>query len=151
VYGTDQTGTVEALPGNSFFTTATIAGANTVKIFWQDEANKRRSRTKASSGAQCDQGAAARTAETGTKFQEEVQQEVQLFPNPAQHALHLRLPAPADPVTVTLTDMMGRQVLKYHQADGQLIDLPVQQYTKGLYQVTVEQAGQRIFRKLLIE
>lgn len=78
-------------------------------------------------------------------------EEVLVFPNPAQDILHLRLPARDGEVTITLTDMLGRQVLEHHQLGTEQVDLPVQNLTKGLYQMSVELAGQRTMRKVLVE
>ena len=53
VVGTDQSGTITAEPGDSFFTTNTVDGANTTKIYWTDEYEVEQSVVKASGGAQC--------------------------------------------------------------------------------------------------
>jgi cytochrome c553 len=73
-----------------------------------------------------------------------------LFPNPVQNVLYLRLPAYQGPVTVSLMDMAGREVLHYRQIGGKEIELPVQQLSHGLYQVSVQMAGQRIMQKLIV-
>ncbi len=54
VFGTDQTGELVAIPGDSFFETTTIEGANTTKIFWTDENEVERSTVKASGGVECE-------------------------------------------------------------------------------------------------
>ncbi len=54
VYGTSQEGTLEALPGDSFFFTRAMGGPNTTKIRWEDENSMTKQKTKASGGAQCD-------------------------------------------------------------------------------------------------
>jgi hypothetical protein len=96
----------------------------------------------------------ARTAEVNkskVSVEEPISQPVQLFPNPAQDILRVRLPSYADEVVITLTDLMGRQVLQHRQAGSQLVDLSVQDLSKGLYQVSVRQAQQQTVHRLLIE
>ena len=78
-------------------------------------------------------------------------QEVKLFPNPAQDVLRVRLPSREGEVVITLTDLMGRQVLQHRQPNAQEVSLPVQELAPGLYHVNVQQAGQRTMRKLLVE
>ncbi len=54
VYGTDQEGLLTAVPGDTFFETETIDGANTTKIFWFNENGEEQSTVKASGGATCE-------------------------------------------------------------------------------------------------
>ena len=53
VYGSIQTDTVVATPGDSFFFTQTEPGANTTTIRWENEEGKTKRRTKASGKAPC--------------------------------------------------------------------------------------------------
>ncbi|HOJ72936.1 MAG TPA: thrombospondin type 3 repeat-containing protein [Phycisphaerae bacterium] len=53
IYGTGQTGTHLATPGDSIFETATVAGPNTAVIRWFDHNNIVRSAVKESGGARC--------------------------------------------------------------------------------------------------
>jgi hypothetical protein len=57
VYGTSQKGTVTAPPGDSFFFTETVGGANTTQITWKNGNNKPQSTVKASDGAKCETAA----------------------------------------------------------------------------------------------
>lgn len=54
VYGTPNSGSHIATPGNSFFTTPNVGGANTTKLFWFDENGTRKDRTKASNNQLCE-------------------------------------------------------------------------------------------------
>ncbi|WP_020528655.1 sugar-binding protein [Flexithrix dorotheae] len=54
VVGTNQTEMLVATPGLSYFTTEAIAGANTTKIYWENENGEEQSKTKASGGAYCE-------------------------------------------------------------------------------------------------
>jgi probable HAF family extracellular repeat protein len=54
LFGTAQTGSLSAPPGDSEFTTETIDGTNTVIIRWFDENSIQRSAARTSSGLQCD-------------------------------------------------------------------------------------------------
>lgn len=78
-------------------------------------------------------------------------EEVLVYPNPAQDQLHVRLPIYEGETIITLTDLMGRQVLRHRQVGSQLINLSVQDLSKGLYQVSVRQAQQHTMHRLLIE
>ena len=94
----------------------------------------------------------ARTADAGKKQTIVTpSEEVRLFPNPAQNVLRVRLPSREGEVVITLTDLMGREVLQHRQTGSQPVDLPVQTLPKGLYQVRVQQAGQQTIQKLLVE
>ena len=53
VYGTSQTGSYMAAPGDTFFMTDTVGGPNTTKIYWLNEDGVEKSKTKASGGADC--------------------------------------------------------------------------------------------------
>ncbi len=53
VVGSGINGTITATPGDSFFETSSVGGANTTKIFWNDASGKEVSRTKASGGQAC--------------------------------------------------------------------------------------------------
>ena len=53
VVGAGINGTITAMPGDSFFETNTVGGANTTKIFWKNAKGKEVSRTKASGGQAC--------------------------------------------------------------------------------------------------
>lgn len=53
VVGTQQTGQLVAKPGDNFFETNTVGGANTTKIIWVDNGGDSHETVKASGGAQC--------------------------------------------------------------------------------------------------
>ena len=50
---TEQTGVVMATSGDTFFFTNDVGGANTVKIYWEDENGSTQSKVKAASNQQC--------------------------------------------------------------------------------------------------
>ncbi len=54
VYGTNQSGSGLAAPGDSYFETVALAGPNTTKIFWTVD-NVSYNKVKASGGATCEQ------------------------------------------------------------------------------------------------
>ena len=54
VYGTSQSGSGLAAPGDSYFETVALAGPNTTKIFWTVD-NVSYNKVKASGGATCEQ------------------------------------------------------------------------------------------------
>ena len=53
VYPNIQTGTEIAQPGDNFFVTSTVDGANTTKIYWSDESGAKKETVKASGGEDC--------------------------------------------------------------------------------------------------
>ena len=53
VVGAGINGIITATPGDSFFETSTVEGANTTKIFWNNAEGNEVSRTKASGGQAC--------------------------------------------------------------------------------------------------
>ena len=95
----------------------------------------------------------ARVAPVQTKVATEPAwaEKIVIYPNPAQNVLRVRLPNREGEVTITLLDILGREVLQYHQLNANEISLPVQVLPRGLYQVSIQQSGQQTLRKLLIE
>lgn len=86
-----------------------------------------------------------------TLAEESVSQDVQLFPNPAQDVVRVQLPSYEGEVVITLSDLMGREVLQHHQSSTSEVNLSLTLLPKGLYQVSVQQAGWQTMRKLLVE
>ncbi|MEM6514960.1 MAG: T9SS type A sorting domain-containing protein [Bacteroidota bacterium] len=54
VFGTSQSGSLTTTPGLTHFTTMNTGGANTTKIFWQDENGNTKDKTKAANNNLCD-------------------------------------------------------------------------------------------------
>ena len=53
VYGTNHSGELTIEPGDSFFFTPNVGGANTTKIYWNDENGNQKSTVKASNNELC--------------------------------------------------------------------------------------------------
>lgn len=76
---------------------------------------------------------------------------VQIFPNPANDELHIRLSeAIQQPLPITLTDMHGRTVLQTHIPAGQLTrELNTSHLAPGMYLLQLS-AGPHVLRKKVI-
>lgn len=103
VYKTPQQGEYVAQPGDSFFFTNTVAGANTTILRWRNELGQLRSQTKASSGAACSSGREA------ADWQESVAQ-FRVFPNPFQGEFQVDIPESFGKTHIKLIDPSGRLV-----------------------------------------
>lgn len=79
-----------------------------------------------------------------------VSEAVMIYPNPARDMVYLRLSADKGEATITLTDMLGREVLQYHTTKSEM-DVPLQKLWPGVYQVSVQQAEGRTTKRLVIE
>ena len=96
VYGTSQSGTITAQPGDNFFFTNTVGGSNTTKIYWQDENGERKVLTKASSGNQCTTTARLNNSAENPLLEELPAEQLsefkaEVYPNPVQQQMHLRI------------------------------------------------------------
>ncbi|WKN45470.1 T9SS type A sorting domain-containing protein [Tunicatimonas pelagia] len=150
VYRTNQADTVEAPAGDSFFTTATVGGANTTKIFWKNEEGKTRSRTKASGGAPCSPNSNARQHTVSEKLTEP---DVTLFANPATDWLRIKLEGEVQEVqNVRLTDLSGRVFrVKNVSTEGNLISVPVSRLNAGVYLLYGEVGSRSFVKRVLIQ
>ena len=148
VYGYPQAGALVAAPGDNFFTTATVPGANTTRISWLNEEGQRRFRTKASGRAQCV------GARTGAASRESFETAARVFPNPARDQATVSLPSGGEAlgdVTIAFTDALGREVSRRRYAYASALTLPLGDLPAGMYQVTLTQAHRRAVRTLLVE
>lgn len=149
VVSTPQTDTVEALPGDSFFKTATIQGANTTKIYWTDEEGKKRNSVKASGGALCQPDT---TTVTNVNSRLAVSTKVEVYPNPASGVLHLRI-AEADQLQdLRFIDLSGKAFAIPQSAIGQhTVRLSLDQLKPGVYLLQGTLGQQTFTERILIE
>lgn len=78
--------------------------------------------------------------------------ELQLFPNPAQNQLSVKLPAALinKPVIISITDYTGRTVLqKPVTVETKLQTLNIESLSKGVYQVSVTSENQKLTSRLV--
>jgi len=75
--------------------------------------------------------------------------EVVAYPNPAQSAVRLRLPAGLDPARVEVADLTGRLVFAESTAGTNLV-LDVADWTDGVYAVTVHRGAQTKRTQLVV-
>lgn len=81
---------------------------------------------------------------------EEMQQTIKVFPNPASSNLNVDLSSVENPNSLTLTDMMGKVVLHLtHDLQGS-IDIPVSELATGLYQLQINNQTHSYTRKISI-
>lgn len=109
VYGTSIDGNITALPGDNFFFTPTVPGANTVKITWQDENGVDQSTVKASGGATCS-ATAARQGDPG-EILAPTGQQIMVYPNPSRLEDDLQIvltPGSKDVSSLDLVNMEGK-------------------------------------------
>lgn len=97
VYGSSQSATVSAPPGDSFFFTQTEAGANTTIIRWQNEEGKTKQKVKASGKAPCQPPV--------------VEPSVTVFPNPVEGEFAIRVNGGTGPGKLFIWDSGYRSVL----------------------------------------
>ena len=74
----------------------------------------------------------------GTESRENTTAPLQLFPNPTATQQFKIVPSKAEPMTLTLTDIMGKTVLTLHLAvSTTAIEIPLPQLQTGIYSVQV--------------
>ena len=78
--------------------------------------------------------------------------EIGVYPNPASDVVNIQLPTANTISDLSVTDMTGRTVYANHlAASGQLISINTAGFSRGIYMVGVNIAGQRISKKLIVE
>ena len=139
VHKTNQKGMFIARPGDSFFTTLTVNGANTTVISWTDAQGKTKRNTKASNGAKC--SGARRGGE-----EEIVAGNFELltaYPNPSDGRVKLLfLDGDRSAVHVRMFNVKGQEVYsRQHQpeANNAEVSLDATQLPSGLYLMRVNQ------------
>jgi hypothetical protein len=76
---------------------------------------------------------------------------VNIYPNPASHTVTIERTNWTDKHTIVkLTDSRGK-ILKQSEWDGDKMEWPVEQFSKGLYIISIKNGDQILRRKLLIE
>ncbi|WP_185154137.1 DNRLRE domain-containing protein [Fulvivirga sp. M361] len=152
VYGTSQNGVVEALPGDVFFTTATVGGANTTKIYWYDASGQLRSKVKASGGATCH--ANARIA-SDTDSTDVFEKTGHIYPNPASNSFSMTyVAALAGEVRIAITDLKSRVVKEqvWQVEKGNVtLEIDIKDLKSGMYLFNLSQGAHRCIQKLLID
>ena len=97
----------------------------------------------------------ARTAQTASKRSGDADiKELDpwaVFPNPVYDELHILLPVSEGETVISLTDVLGRQVLERRVSDQREATLAVRQLPQGVYQVRVQQASDHKTFKVLIK
>jgi hypothetical protein len=97
VYGSTQSATVMAAPGDSFFFTQTESGANTTIIRWKNEEGQTKQKIKASGKAPCQPPV--------------IEPSVTVFPNPVQGEFTIKIDGGAAPGKLFIWDEAYRSVL----------------------------------------
>lgn len=77
------------------------------------------------------------------------------FPNPTHGATQLRITAPfGESATLRVTNQLGQlvhqAVINLHQGD-QILDLPAQEWTPGLYFITFQGLHHKAVKKLIVD
>ena len=132
--GTAHGGTLEAPPGESFFTTPAVSGPNTARIEWFDQSGTARTKEKTAENLVCG-------ARTGSSAEAAA---AVLFPNPVRGEAVLRL-AEADGTPLTLTLTHPGSGATVWQREGVLytrggVALDLRRLPAGLYILTVRGA-----------
>lgn len=78
--------------------------------------------------------------------------DVIVFPNPAKHHVAIQLPINNQQVYLTLVDLSGKTVFRQlEKMNGNMINLNVDEFSKGIYYLNVESNGTIYKERLVIE
>lgn len=78
--------------------------------------------------------------------------EVQIFPNPATSAVHIRLPELGEDVSVVVYDITGRMVLQsVATARTEILNMDVRSLPDGFYTIMVQTDRSSVKKKLIIQ
>jgi photosystem II stability/assembly factor-like uncharacterized protein len=137
VYGTSQRGELLAPPGQSYFTTNTVAGLNFTLISWQDDKCIRHISVKASTSAKC---AAGMDVASGRSASEEVEEEtespfiIDVYPNPAEDRFNFIVASPIDePVEMEIISMKGERLHLQQVMSNTIVEMDARAYPSGAY------------------
>ncbi len=147
VFGTTQKGKFIAPPGQSFFTTNTVRGANTTIILWKDDKFIPRLSVKASSGARCVGGGTE--AATDQFIDEGIETEspflVNAWPNPSTDKFNIMIASPLDEmVDLEIYSTKGDRIISQQAMSNTIVEIDATAYPKGMY---VLRAKQLIYAK----
>ena len=77
--------------------------------------------------------------------------DIQVFPSPAQHALHIMLPHPGETVGVEVFNLNGQRVKAFEIAQENLTQLDVSQLKAGVYVVRFNLGGKAMVTKKFVK
>jgi len=136
VYRTTQSGTLTAAPGDTFFTTNTVGGANTTILSWVNENGAVKRTTKASGGARCAGAVAPRVVAFGF-----IKLILGFYPNPFFNIFTIFWTNSEEPATVKILDLQGREFYsKRFEAGVNQVEIDTDEIgmKPGIYMISIE-------------
>jgi len=76
---------------------------------------------------------------------------ISIYPNPANNKLNVSTITNFNNASISLYDVTGKLVMKKNNIDGQTQNIDISQYSSGLYFVEINQGGDILRRKVIIE
>ena len=86
----------------------------------------------------------------GTDLIDEGLSEIMVYPNPVENNIIVKLPYFTDKITLTLTDVLGKELIHHKYEDIKLISLDISYLSKASYFLSVKEKN-KIFRKKLVK
>lgn len=138
-----QTGTFPATPGESFFTTLTVAGPNTATLEWRDDNLTRHVITASSTNRRCNQhndNGRMDVANNEISVETESSFTVQVYPNPVTDRFRISVNSPSsEDVSIDIVSLDGQRVYSAKTKTNTLVVVDASAYVSGLYIVKARQ------------
>jgi len=165
IVGTDISGEITALPGNTFFTTEILDGDYEVKILWKDVNGNPKRQKKLSDAGICNVNELISSndmpgiANENSLETQDIETSIATFPNPFNDRLTLRIQLNSgndDSYVVRIHNMLGSLVYedKGSSSYGKLnLEIDTREFVKGSYVLTVvgQNDTSKVVNRLLIK
>lgn len=135
-----QTGTFMATPGESFFTTMTVAGPNTATIEWRDDNLTRHVVTTSSTNRRCNDNGRMDVASNEVSVETESSFTVEAYPNPVTDKFRISVNSPlTEDVSIDILNLYGQRVYSAKTKTNTLVEVDASAYVSGLYIIKARQ------------
>lgn len=142
IHNTDQQGSYEAQPGESYFSTPTTAGPNVVFITWQDDAGRTNVRARVAATYACASGVLAANESTASQEAAASLQLLGLWPNPSTGKVSAMIMAPQEgEVSLEVVNSLGASIMKMTTPNNVIQPLDLTHYPAGVYMIRIEQGS----------
>ncbi len=149
--GTDQSGVLIAPPGESYFTTGTTKGINTISISWKDAQNEIKLASSNSTSESCISNSASRIAGDKKISEASVINKpfITVSPNPSSDHFNVQFDSKSENfIEITLYNLQGNKIQE-HLVKNSNLELNTNNLPSGMYLLKATQNGKSEIVKLI--